>query len=484
MDFLRKSLPFVIIILFAGFLRFYNLGYSEFQDDEKKAFIRKGVTTSTYEFFMSRRKGPIQFLVTSTTLLFVGDPRNELLIRLPFTILNICGVVIFYLILKELFKSELVSVLGALLFAINGFIVGFSRIAQYQNLNILFSLLSVFFFIKLTKSPRKYLFSMLGTFCFSISLLSHWDAVFFLPPIIYFYSLFLVSKDTEKVIKIRITVKNILLGCILLLPFLIPYVYNQLSNPANIDYFNRRIGLDNYSLDKHKFIFELYNPYVTIYFLPILAYLGLFNKKKGLLLGAWFFLNFAIIFFFMEKPGTHIYNYVIPAIFLAVSGISLLHKNKNVFIAFLPPLIIALVFLFYQSYVIFVDNAKEYPWDENEILTIENARFITKEYNGKEILTFGFPHFRNWKKVNEIISNDPDNCTYITNEGKEISQIYVDAKYGIFSNRPCYYIADVIKPFNTRGNGAIFAKVSGKDPVYVYKRDGEKLLKLYKIYTK
>lgn len=86
--------------------------------------------------------------------------------------------------------------------------------------------------------------------------------------------------------------------------------------------------------------------------------------------------------------------------------------------------------------------------------------------------------------MNEIVSSDPNDCTHISNEGKEITQIYMEAKYGKLSNRDCYYIVDVTRPFNTRGTDIVFAKVHGKDTVYVYERNGEKLLKLYKIMTK
>ena len=114
------------------------------------------------------------------------------------------------------------------------------------------------------------------------------------------------------------------------------------------------------------------------------------------------------------------------------------------------------------------------------MVEIREVRYLVK---GKEVLTFGFPHFRNWREVNEIIKSDPDKCTYITNEDKGIAQIYVEAKYGILENRNCYYIIDVKQPFITRENGAIFAKAHNKEPVYEYKKNEKSFLKMYKIKT-
>ncbi len=465
-------------------LRLRNLGYSEFQDDEKKAIIRLAEGETVKDFLLSQRKGPMQFLVTQAVLTITRDPRNELMLRLPFALISLGSIAVFYLILTKLFKSRLVAFIGTFLFMVNGLMVGFSRIAQYQNINILFSLLTIYLFIKLTETRKVYQVSLLGTTAWCISLLAHWDAIFVLIPFAYFYIKFLLRKDISRTPKIKITLANFVLGCLLLLPFLIPYIKTQVNSTANMEYFDRRVGVSEYTWDKHKFIFELYNPHVTLVFLAVLAFFGLLNIKRHPMLIVWFTSNFLLIRYFMEKPGTHIYNYVIPAIILAASGIQFLMKFKNTFyVALLLPIFVLCVFLYFQAYILFVDHSKEYPWDTNEILTTKNIVLQTERYKGKEVLTFGFPHYRNWKRINEIVASDPDKCTYITNEGKEISQIYMDNKYGIMENRPCYYIVDVARPFITRGTGAVFAKVQNKEPVYTYSKDGKTLVKLYKINT-
>lgn len=535
----KEIIILILLIVFATFLRFPNLGYSEFQSDEKKTIIRTDIYESKYDFLINQRKGPVQYFITSAVLFFTKDPLNEFSLRLPFAVLNTLSVVIFYLILKdlinEMFPSQNVSkipknvrngkifgvltiknpeitkivvpIFGTFLYLTNGFIVGFSRIVQYQSLNLLFSFLALYFFVKLSRtklnktekhknaglksknhiffSPKKnlYIYSFSGVFTLCISLLSHWDAVFFLIPIIYFYILFMIRKDIPVKTKLIILVSNLVLCALITLPFLIPYVYNQLFNPENIAYLNKRVGISGYPLERHKFIFELYNPFVTMYFLAFLSTVSLVSIKKVYPYVVWFVLNFLIIRFFMEKPGTHIYNYVLPAIFLAAFGIYQFARLKKTFY-YVSLAVIGMIcaFLFFQSYMLYVDNTREYPWDDKILLKFKNRELKTEQYSDPEILTFGFPHFRNWKKINEIISDDPDHCTYITNEGKEISQIYVKEKFGIIESRGCYFIIDVKRPFNAAGKDVTFAKTSGKDSVYIYKKDDRKLVRMYKIY--
>ncbi|HXK52556.1 phospholipid carrier-dependent glycosyltransferase [Candidatus Nomurabacteria bacterium] len=474
----------ISLLFFGGFLRFSNLGYSEFQDDEKKAVVRKINGETTAEFLLNQRKGPLQFAVTSATLL-INQNKSELVLRAPFTFLNLLSIVVVYFLLKEITGSKTAGFFGAFIFLTNGFIVGFSRIAQYQNLNIFFSLLSLLFYRNLvTKQTKLALYSVLGTICFSLSVLAHWDAVFFIVPIVYFYIVFLIRKDITKRSKLIITSINFLAGSFVILPFLLPYLNNLSANSGNLEYFDKRMGLLAYPLSRHKYIFELYNPFYALYFIGALSAIAIFKIKQSWPYMMWLIINFAGIFIFMEKPGTHIYNYFIPAIFLTSFGISALAKNKHIFILFLLPLALSVSFLYLQSYKIFVDHKQEYPWDSKTIITLFGTKYDTKIYDDKEVLTFGFPHFRNWKEVNEIIKSDKDGCSYITNEGKEISQIYVEEKYGILNSRRCYYIVQVVKPFITRGNGAKFAKISGKSPVYTYKKDGETLLKMYRIDNK
>ncbi|HLD51083.1 hypothetical protein A3K34_01835 [candidate division WWE3 bacterium RIFOXYC1_FULL_40_10] len=480
----KKVLPIILLLILGWFLKFPDLGYSEFQDDEKKALIRNQPGGSNFEFFMKQRKGPIQFLVTSGVLFFTENPRDEISLRMPFTILSYLSIVIFYLLLKEFIESELVSFMGAVLFLSNGFIVGFGRIAQYQNLNIFFSLLSLLMFAKLRKATSRHvLLSALGSIFFSISLLSHWDAIFYLVPTIYFVIEFFRRTDIEYSLKKRLLITNLAVLVLLILPFLIPYVISTIKNSANLIYFDRRFGWNSLGFLRHKFIFDLYNPFLALYFILSLMMLSLFNFRRNLVFILWFLLNFLAIKYLMDKPGTHIYNYVIPAIFVAALGISSIFAYKKVFYGiFFVPIFVSLAFLIWQSHILFIDHTREYPWQEKVVLNWKGINLVAPKFTDGEILTFGFPHFRNWKEINRVVSLDPEKCNYLTNEGKEISQIYMDDQFGISDDTHCYYIIYIDRPFNIRGTGEIFGQTVGKDSVYTFKNNGKKLARVYKTF--
>ena len=129
-----------LLLFLSAFFRFWDLGYSDYIPDEYKSFmvLKEGETPS--DFFLRQRKGPMQFLLNSFTYQFSQDYRNELLHRIPFTLISSINVFLFFLLAKRLTgkfeKSFEISIISAFLFSFNGFIFGFSRIAQYQNLNM------------------------------------------------------------------------------------------------------------------------------------------------------------------------------------------------------------------------------------------------------------------------------------------------------------------------------------------------------------
>lgn len=454
-------------------LRFTDLGYSEFQDDEKKAFFRPPNNVTTIDFFLSRRKGPMQFVVSYIPYLITQDFRNEFAQRLPFTIANTLSVAVLYLLLFKLTRNYLASIFGTLFYITNGFIVGFSRIAQYQNLNLLFSFSSLYFYAHILDNKRRiFSFTLLGTLFFSLSFLSHWDAVYVLVPIIYFFVKFLLRDDISKQYKKRVLIYNFVLGCLLLLPFLIPFVLHHSASPSSVDYFTRRYGASKYGLELHEYIFELYNPFFTLpVYLVLLGLSALVVRYKPLFF-IWFIVNFIAIRFFMINPGTHVYNYLLPLIFLYTLLSSYLLTFLSVKLKYLFAIVMFVVcgVFYYQSYMIFVDHTVEYPWEAKVLFGYE-----TTPYVNKGVFTFGFPHFRNWKGMNAFLLKYNDSCSYITNEGKEISEYYMDLKYG--KEKDCFYTIKIKRPFISTRDGVVFADTNHK--IFQYNARGTPLSRIY-----
>ncbi len=177
----------------------------------------------------------------------------------------------------------------------------------------------------------------------------------------------------------------------------------------------------------------------------------------------------------MINPGTHIYNYSIPIIFLAAgTGAQIFTRLPKALVVFAVFCIVVIGgILYYQTYMLFVDHSKEYPWESKMLFGK-----TTTPYVRKEVATFGFPHYRNWKGVNAFIQSQNNDCTYVSNEGKEISQFYMDISHGQLDR--CFYIVSIKRPFISTRDGIVFADAYKKPVIYSYTKDGEAVTKVYK----
>ena len=145
---LRKNkleiLTLTILLVGAIVLRFVNLGYSNYTADEYGAMVwskhtQNNFPTDLKEFFLTRKKGPTQYLVSHIPISITGDYNNELALRTPFAVFSALSIIVFYFLVKRLTKSKLTASISSFVLLTSGFICGFGRIAQYQNLNMFFS---------------------------------------------------------------------------------------------------------------------------------------------------------------------------------------------------------------------------------------------------------------------------------------------------------------------------------------------------------
>ena len=508
----KKITEIIFIVILLGvsmYTRFYNLGYSDYIGDEHKAFIELEEGQSYSDFFMSKRKGPMQFLVSQIPYLITGDLRNELAERIPFSIASVASVLVFYFVVKKLTKnSQVAAFIAAFLLAVNGFMVGFGRIAQYQNLNLLFSFLALFFYADLiAKKPSvkaNYLkSSLLGTFFWCLSMLSHWDAVFILPVVAIIFLRYLRNAGVSKNEKTKLLVINVVFGCLVLLPFLVPYTGFQASYEENMTYFGRRIELGYFNFERYKLLTELYNPFVTFYALCGLGLLGMFLVKKSYMFTSWFLFAYLSFEFFVRKPGTHIYNFVIPATILSALAITQIFKvlPKAARYVWAAVVVLVLAFLFYQTHYIFIDHAKEYPWEQKTFVDFHDIQekyykkkkvktrdrvytsITTPKYNiNQKLPLFGFPHKRYWNEINDYIQQENaeagETLAYSTNEVKTISEWYIEAPYG--AERP-YYLVGIKKPLSFF-NDYKFPQIGRKSTIHEIENEfGVTVVRIYKV---
>lgn len=437
-----------VLLVFSGFLRFWQLGYSDYIPDEYKSFLILKEGESISDFFLRQRKGPMQFIIGTFVYYFSNDYKNELLHRLPFTIISVINVYLFYLVASRLTKDSInsfqISLISSFLFSFNGFIFGFSRIAQYQNLNMLFSFLSILLFLRIfeeTSKSKQILLSFFSTIFFIFSFLSHWDAVFYLPlmfSMIIFYS---IKQKSWK--KFWLTASTFLFTSLIILGTLMYFYLGNLStNSNNQEYLERRIEFFSSSLITYYNYINLYNPFLFFWILIPAVIYSLVYFRKNIHLNIWFLSVFILFYLFFKKPGTHIYNFLIPTflmigIFLTEIWDLLVKKIPQKFNILnfkfgniLNILIIS--FLVFQTYILFVDSSLEYPFEQDKVLFFKTTDY---KYSEEEKLPlFGFPHSRNWREVNQMLIEENKKrgkeLKYLSNEDDGISKFYLDLKYG------------------------------------------------------
>ena len=293
-------------------LRLINLGYSEYIPDETTVMTPVKNSEINTGFLLAQRKGPVQFLVAQAVNIFNNNVFDEFSYRFPFFLASVFGLFFFYKFIKNM-EGQFVAVVATLFLGLNGMLIAFGRVVQYQSLNLLFSSAGLYFLSLLKDEDHRIRNSILGSLFLSLSIMSHWDMVFVLPPalfLIFKYVLFAPLRGRQRRSIIGALSLPVL---VIFMPFFINYYGVALSDAGNISYFKTRVGqaeisLENIMHNLKEYItkVELYNPFVYLYALGALAFAGLIGSKRAYPYFYWFLLSLAAFMFIIIKPGTHV----------------------------------------------------------------------------------------------------------------------------------------------------------------------------------
>jgi hypothetical protein len=264
------------ILLLALAFRFASLGYSEFQGDEALAMITAAEALEGHQdAFFLRGKGPGEALLPMVLWRLTGTI-NETIARLPFTIAGLLMIPTIYLLGYRLFSDESVSsqkvgLIAAGLLALNGFMVGFSRIVQYQTLVVWMSGLALLCAWEWRKSEVTFTpWAALTGACLGTGLLAHYDAILVVPALAYVQ----ISNHKSQITNLLIAVGTLLVIAGL---FYIPYALDPQAARTG-DYLGDRIGdaLLKNNLDDFLHFNVFYNSsyYVIFTGLLVLGYLA------------------------------------------------------------------------------------------------------------------------------------------------------------------------------------------------------------------
>ncbi len=170
-----------IIFLLAFFLRFTFLNYSEFQGDESLAMITAAEIIDGHDdTLFLRGKGPGEVLLPAAVWR-LSSPITEGAARLPFAIAGMGGILTLYLLAEGWF-SKRIALYSAAILAASGFMVGFSRIVQYQTIVLWMSALSLWAIWQWRQNKEGRWAFVSGLFL-GVGLLAHYDAILVIPAI-------------------------------------------------------------------------------------------------------------------------------------------------------------------------------------------------------------------------------------------------------------------------------------------------------------
>jgi hypothetical protein len=215
----------VCLALVGGFFRFTNLGYTEFQGDEARLALRAAEVMQGYEnALFVHKKGPTEILLP-TVVYVLSDRLTEVTARLPFAVANLVGLFALFLLGSRLF-GPVAGWVAAILLALDGYLVAFGRVVQYQSIVFLMDVLVVLIFVRLWQRPQalsRYL--TLASLLLATGLLSHYEAALVLFPVGYL--LWRIWREgTPFATLVQASVLPVVVGGGLLASFYLPFVLN------------------------------------------------------------------------------------------------------------------------------------------------------------------------------------------------------------------------------------------------------------------
>lgn len=225
-----KKLILILIFILAFALRFYKLssnppslyweevalGYDAYSLLKTGKDHRDNQWPIVYlESFMDY-KPPLYAYTAIPSILIFG--LNEVGVRFPSAFFGTLTVVVFYLLLQELFKedkSQLIPLVATFLISISPWHLQFCRAAFEANLSLFLVLSGVLLFIKAVKHNKFKLYLLFSAVFFSLSLYTYHGTRIFVPLIL----LILVLSYFKKLLKLKIIVAfSLIIGLVLSFP--------------------------------------------------------------------------------------------------------------------------------------------------------------------------------------------------------------------------------------------------------------------------
>ncbi|MBV7329540.1 glycosyltransferase family 39 protein [Chloroflexi bacterium TSY] len=273
LDYSLALIGLLFLLVIGSFLRFTNLGYHEFHNDEARAALRAAAVLQGYEdVLLIHKKGPTEILVPAAIYALTGQ-LNEASARLPFAIANLAGLAALFLLGTRLF-GPLAGATATFLLTFDGYFIGFARIVQYQSIVFLTSIVAVLLLCRLVRHPIRIVptFGLVGLI-WATGLLSHYEAIVVIIPLLYLLFLLLYYHSQQRSTIVLASAFALLLGTFLLALFYLPYSQHPQFQATYTYLTERRIGGDSLPYNNLADVFQRTTLYSSTYYVLLLALL-------------------------------------------------------------------------------------------------------------------------------------------------------------------------------------------------------------------
>jgi 4-amino-4-deoxy-L-arabinose transferase-like glycosyltransferase len=213
----------------AAFLTLSFLSYADYRGDEAEVMMRAvAVIRGVGQPIFTHTKGPAETLLTAAFGLLNGGVFDEFSTRLPFGLANCLAVTAIYLLGRTLFGRR-VAMIGGALAAINGWLIAYGHIAQYQAPVVLLSALAVWCYGRFYQEGS-HVYHGLGTLFLAAATFGHYDGATAAPALLYLLIVGLklrglwgrhLWQDARKMWPVAL---SLLMGVAIVLSFYAPYI--------------------------------------------------------------------------------------------------------------------------------------------------------------------------------------------------------------------------------------------------------------------
>lgn len=409
------------ILLLGGLLRIPGLGYHEFHFDEVVLLTRATEAINGDDAALARHtKGPGEIAV-ETVLYRALDTATESSARLPFALTSVFSLLALVVVGRALFSTT-VGVWAALLFAINGFTVALSRIAQYQPAVLLLSILAIYTAWMFSREHHARWLALAVGFAVGGTLMHYelaltWPAVVLVAwfgwrpaPRKMFVAVTAFSAVTVSAMVVTVAYLRLVLS-----PFF----------ETTGEYLETRIGTVGETFNLPYF-FEISTLYNSTWFLLGLILLALAGMVIGwrrratatAVLIFWFLPYLVIYLIIIQFPGTHFYMLMPSWSILAALPLAMLSTaplRRPILQASLwGVLLFWLASSTFYIYLVFFRQAPEY------VVRYETERipYFWAPYGEKIPVKprFGFPLYEGWQTLGVLAEWHYLSGTYASNE--------------------------------------------------------------------